>query len=583
MLRNRRANIEKKIILNLAGKRQIPRLSQLRYIFRFLSKKERSALFVFLGLTIISFLGLFSILYINNTKIVAARGGEYIEGVVGYTRFINPLYSQGSEVDKDLVKLIYSGLTKQNTKGNVVLDLAEEYKLSDDEKTYTFTIRKNIKWHDGKNLSVDDIVFTINAIKDKNYSSPLLVSWKDISAQKIDDYTVQFKLQKPFGSFLSLLTVGIMPKHIWEKVPVANINLAEANNKPVGTGPYRFKSFTKDRVGAIKSYQLEVYKDFYGTKPSIERIGLKFYPDYVSAISALDNRQIDGLAFIPAEMLSMLKLKSRLETYDIGLPQYNALFINESRNTILKDKAIRQALALAIDRKKIIKDALSGGGMVIDGPILPNYLGYSDNISRISYDPKAAEAALVKTGWVLKDGKKYRVKGSKKFKIILTTIEKSQNVKAAGIIKENWEKIGIEVELKIVSAANISNDVIDKRRYEVLLFGEMYGPDLDPYQYWHSSAVRYPGLNLAMYSNRKANVLLEAARQTADKIIKAKKYAEFQSLVIEDFPAIFLWQPRYTYFIDKKIKGIKVSDLLTPTERLEHIMEGYTKMRRALR
>lgn len=582
-LRNRMANIEKKIILNLFKKRQIPHLSQFRYIFRFLTKKERNTLLVFLGLTLISFIGLFTLIYLHSTKITPTQGGEYIEGVVGYTRFINPLYSQSNEVDRDLVSLIYSGLTKRNTRGNIVLDLAEKYTLSDDEKTYTFELKENVLWHDGKKMAADDIIFTINAIQEKNYNSPLRSSWEKVEAQKIDDYTVQFKLQKPYGNFLTLLTVGILPKHIWEKVPVANINLAEANNKPIGSGPYRFESFVKDKVGAIKSYQLEISKDYYEKKPNIKRIILKFYPDYASATQALDSHQIDGLAFIPAEARMQLKLKGRLEQYDVGLPQYNTLFLNEKQNAILKSKALRKALVLAIDRNKIIREALDGDGIIIEGPILPGYPGFDEKISRNFYDKEAALRALIEEGWVLKDGNRYRTKGSQQLKITLTTIEKGQNVKAAGIIKDNWAEIGVEVELKIVSTANIYEDVINKRSYEVLLFGAMYGSDLDPYQYWHSSQAQYPGLNLAMYSNRKADVLLEDARQTLDKIVRQEKYKEFQELLIEDFPAIFLWQPRYTYMIDKKIKGIQISEIITPSDRFQYIMEGYVKMKRTLR
>ncbi|MBU1180285.1 hypothetical protein KJ885_05055 [Patescibacteria group bacterium] len=577
------ANIEKKIILNLFKKRQIPHLSQFRYIFRFLTKKERNTLLVFLGLTLISFIGLFTLIYLHSTKITPTQGGEYIEGVVGYTRFINPLYSQSNEVDRDLVSLIYSGLTKRNTRGNIVLDLAEKYTLSDDEKTYTFELKENVLWHDGKKMAADDIIFTINAIQEKNYNSPLRSSWEKVEAQKIDDYTVQFKLQKPYGNFLTLLTVGILPKHIWEKVPVANINLAEANNKPIGSGPYRFESFVKDKVGAIKSYQLEISKDYYEKKPNIKRIILKFYPDYASATQALDSHQIDGLAFIPAEARMQLKLKGRLEQYDVGLPQYNTLFLNEKQNAILKSKALRKALVLAIDRNKIIREALDGDGIIIEGPILPGYPGFDEKISRNFYDKEAALRALIEEGWVLKDGNRYRTKGSQQLKITLTTIEKGQNVKAAGIIKDNWAEIGVEVELKIVSTANIYEDVINKRSYEVLLFGAMYGSDLDPYQYWHSSQAQYPGLNLAMYSNRKADVLLEDARQTLDKIVRQEKYKEFQELLIEDFPAIFLWQPRYTYMIDKKIKGIQISEIITPSDRFQYIMEGYVKMKRTLR
>lgn len=582
--RRRKEDIEKKVVLGVLKKRRFPRFTQLVYLPRFLSKKEAAALLLFGGLAFFGFFGLAALFYLNNTKIIPAAGGEYIEGVAGYPHFINSLYSQSNEVDRDLAALVYSGLAGRNTRGASALDLAERYKLSDDEKTYTFDLRSGVKWSDGKPFSADDVVFTIEAIKNDKYQSPLRAAWLNIGIKKIDDLTVQFQLDKPYAPFMTLAAVGILPKHVWEKVPVANINLADANTQPVGTGPYVFKSFVKDKTGVIKSYTFDRNENYYGVKPNIKRITLKFYPDYISAANALDNNQIDGLAFVPAEARSVLKLKSRLDSYDIVLPQFNAIFFNSKENEILKDKAVRRALALAIDRNKIIDQALSGDGILIDGPILPGYSGYNDKLGRLYMDKDAAQKILVDAGWVLKDGNNVRTNKKKaELKIELTTIDKDQNVKAANIIKENWESIGAAVDLKVVSVGDVNSAIINIRKYQAFLFGEMYGPDLDPYSYWHTSALRYPGLNLAQYSNPKIDTLLEGARQSSDKLVRQKKYEEFQSLLMEDFPAIFLWQPKYTYLIDARVKGVEISALLTPSDRWKNIFNGYINTKRALK
>lgn len=583
-VRRRKEDIEKKVVLGVFKKRRFPRFAQLIYLPRFLSKKEVAALLMFGVIMLFGFFGVATLFYLNNTKNVSAAGGEYIEGVVGSPRLINPLYSQSNEVDRDLTTLLYSGLAGRNARGASTLDLAKEYKLSDDEKTYTFTIRDGVKWSDGKPVTADDVVFTINSIKDDKYLSPLRTAWLNIGIKKIDDSTVQFQLDKPYASFLTLAAVGILPKHIWEKVPPANINLADANTQPIGTGPYVFKSFVKDKAGVIKSYTLDRNENYYGVKPSIKRVTLKFYPDYISAANALDNNQTDGLAFVPAEARSVLKLKTRLDSYDIVLPQFNAIFFNDKENDILKDKAVRRALALAIDRNKIVDEALAGDGILIDGPILPGYSGYNDKLGRLYTDNDAAQKLLVDAGWVLKDGNSIRTNKKKtELRIELTTIDKEQNIKAANIIKENWESIGAAVDLKVVPAGDVNNSVINIRKYQAFLFGEMYGPDLDPYSYWHTSALRYPGLNLAQYSNPKIDKLLEDARQTSDKLLRQKKYEEFQSLLMEDFPTIFLWQPKYTYLIDKKVKGLEISTLLTPSDRWRSIMAGYINTKRTLK
>lgn len=583
-LRRRKEDIEKKIVLGILKKRRFPRFAQLAYLPRFLSKKETAALLIFGGLALFGLFGVIASFYLNNTKIVPAAGGEYIEGIVGYPRFINSLYSQSNEADRDLASLVYSGLMGRNTRGAPILDLAKEYKLSDDEKIYTFYLRNDVEWSDGKPFSADDVVFTIEAIKNDKYQSPQRPAWVNIGIKKIDDLTVQFQLEKPYAPFLALASAGILPKHIWEKVPVASINLADANTKPVGTGPYVFRSFVKDKAGVIKLYILDRNENYYGVKSNIKRITLKFYPDYISAANALDNHQIDGLAFVPAEARSVLKLKSRMESYDIVLPQFNAVFFNDKENAALKDKAVRRALALAVDRKKIIEEAALGDGILIDGPILPGYLGYNDRLGRLYMDKDAAQKLLADAGWVLKDAAKVRTNKKKaELRIELTTIDKEQNIKAANIIKENWESVGAAVDLKVVAAGNVNKEVLDIRKYQALLFGEMYGPELDPYSYWHTSALRYPGLNLAQYSNTKIDALLETARQTSDKVVRQKKYEEFQSLLMEDFPTIFLWQPKYAYLIDTRIKGIEISALYTPSDRWKNIMAGYINTKRSLK
>jgi peptide/nickel transport system substrate-binding protein len=266
------------------------------------------------------------------------------------------------------------------------------------------------------------------------------------------------------------------------------------------------------------------------------------------------------------------------------LPQYNAVFFNGNQNSLLKDKSVRRALTMGIDRRKIIKEALDGDGEIIDGPMLPGFLGDNTAGAVNLYDKTAAQKILADAGWILKDGEKYRVnKKKEKMKIALTTLDKGQNVKAAGIIKNNWEEMGVEVELKVISASSIIKDYIYNRKFEALLFGEMYGADLDPYDYWHSSAAKYPGLNLAQYSNTKADALLQGARKSSDKVVRQKKYQELQAILAEDFPAIFLWQPKYAYFVEKKVKGLQIARIVAPSDRFYHLASAYISTRRTLK
>ena len=168
-------------------KSKFPSLSQWKQIFKVLRKGEKITL---LGLAVLAVGSLFFLatnFYINNTKVVPAFGGTYVEGVVGQPRFINPIYGETNDVDRTLIDLIYSGLMTYDKDGKIVNDLASSYTVSDDGKTYDFQLKDNVFWQDGKPLTSDDIIFTIETIQNSDYKSPLRANWLGVEAEKTSD------------------------------------------------------------------------------------------------------------------------------------------------------------------------------------------------------------------------------------------------------------------------------------------------------------------------------------------------------------------------------------------------------------
>ena len=201
-------------------------------------------------------------------------GGEYVEGMVGQPRFINPILAQKNDIDSDLSSIIYSSLLKLDSEGKLVNDLAESYEIGEDNLTYTFHIKKGVKWHskkdswdDRKELTADDIIYTIQTIQNPEFNSSLRANWTGVRTERIDDYTIQFILKNNYAPFLNNLTFGILPKHLWSLIKTSNFPLAEYNFRPVGSGPYMFKQLTKDREGKIISIELEANNDYYNQKP----------------------------------------------------------------------------------------------------------------------------------------------------------------------------------------------------------------------------------------------------------------------------------------------------------------------------
>jgi len=567
-------------ILSVRGSRAVPSLAQWRELPRYLSTGEKR-LFLGASAAIIIALGLLAFrLLTANQVAIPAIGGSYTEGLIGAPQFINPLYSTGSDTDTDLTKLVFSGLMRTDAStGQLVPDLASTFTVSADQKTYTFTLADNAVWHDNQAVTTTDVVFTINAIQNPDYHSPLAVSFSGVSVEAQDDRTVIFTLAEPFAPFLSTLTVGILPEHIWQDIPPGSAPLAHINLTPVGSGPYKFSKLTTDQRGLLRGLSLVRNPAFYRGAPYISELNFKFYADPVVLLDALKNRNVEGAGFIPNDAGNALQIAG-LQNIKTSLLQFTALFLNDTHNANLADANLRQALNLATDRSAII--SLANAGTAISSPILSGMPGFDANIGATTFDLAAATALLDKAGWKTVEGSAIRVKNSVPLALSLTTIDTPGLTAVATKIKEQWAAAGIDLTVTAVGQNNLQNNVLKDRDYDILLTGELYGADQDPYAFWHSSQVAYPGLNLARFSSRKADDAIEAARATTDVAIRAASYTTLATIIADAVPAIFLYQPNFTYFTAAHIQGIHLPTMTVPADRFANINEWYIKTRKTI-
>lgn len=384
-----------KLLKQVKGKR-FPGLRQLGHISKILSVKEKrivliSFLFMMAGALLFGYGN-----FINQSKKVPAVGGKYTEAVKGSPQLINPIFATLNDVDVDLSRLIFSGLMKYDKDQKLVPDLAESYELSPDQKTYTFKLRKDVKWHNGTQFTSKDVAYTFDTIQDKSVGSPLFVSFVGITIEVIDDFTIKFQLAEPFTPFLSSLTVGIISESVWFDVSPDRIRLHKMNMEPIGTGSFMFKRLTKNESGYIHTYELERFADYFGDKPYISEFVFKFFGDYDGpdgSIQALRGQRVDGINFIPHDLRDRVERK-HIDLHTLQLPQYTALFFNQQANIALKDSKIRVALENAIDKDRILRGAIKGEGQIVHSPILPGYPGYNPEINKAVYDTAAANTVL---------------------------------------------------------------------------------------------------------------------------------------------------------------------------------------------
>ncbi|MBI4099152.1 hypothetical protein HY442_01320 [Candidatus Parcubacteria bacterium] len=278
-----------------------PTRQQWRHLPEILTGKEKIVFVALAALFAGAALFLGWRLYASKTKLIPAAGGSYTEGIAGRPRYLNPLYAPSSDADRDLTELIFSGLMRHSPAGEIEPDLAEKVDVAADGKTYTFTLRPDLVWHDGIKLTADDVIFTIEAIQNPDYDSPLRLNWQGVTAEKVDDRTVRFTLNNPYAPFLENTTVGIAPEHVWGGIDPSSVALAEGMLKPVGAGPYQFVRLTKAKDGRIQSYTLRSATRENRPKPYLNEITIKFFDSEPDAITAFNRRDVDGLGAISAQ------------------------------------------------------------------------------------------------------------------------------------------------------------------------------------------------------------------------------------------------------------------------------------------
>ena len=657
---------------------KLPSKSQWRQFFKVLTKKEKNIFLIFLFFFLSSSIFLLINFYFQNTEVKAAIGGKYIEGILtenGGPRYINPIYAETSDVNRDLVEMIFSGLMKYSPDGKIIPDLVkEDYKVLEEGIIYEFSLKENLFWHDSKPLTADDVIFTIEAIQNPEINSPLRVNWLGVEVEKISDSSFRFTLKNPSAVFLENCTVKIIPKHIWQDISSQNFPLATYNLAPVGSGPYKFKKIFQGKEGNIESLDLERNSEYFGKKPNISQISFQFFNNKEQLIAAANLGKINGFSIRPSKDISFKN--NQFQQYSLSLPRYFAIFLNPQKLKLFSEEKIRQALNYGIDKEEIVQEVLGGRGEIIDSPILPEIYGFEKPLEIYDFNPEKAKELLNKAGFtkfnqegilvktvkeepsfqfksdlkigsegnevkklqeclardpkiypegevtsyfgsktkaaVIRFQEKYKedvlspynltkgtgeVKTSTRAKLneiyfqsseetiplkfSLTTVDQPLLIEMASMVKSQLEKLGIETEIKTFDNFTLEREIIKPRDYEALLFGEVLGAIPDPFPFWSSLQKKDPGLNLSIYENKECDKLLEEARQSLDDEIRKEKLEEFQNILIEDAPVVFLVNPDYLYFVSKKIKGIDTKLISDPSKRFSGIENWYIKTKRA--
>ena len=536
--------------------------------------------FVFGLLLTVALLTAFTTIHSINSlflKEIPKNGGSFTEGVVGTARYINPVLAF-SDTDRDLSSLIYSGLLKAKPDGTFVGDLASDYSISTDGKTYTFNIKKDAVFHDGSSVTADDVLFTIQKIQDPSLKSPKRANWDGVVVEKISDKIVKFTLRQAYIPFIENTTLGILPKHIWKDAGVDEFAFSQFNIEPIGSGPYKILKIARNSSGVPGSITLESFNHYTLGTPHISSIRFNFYQNEKTLVDAYKNGDFESFHSISGDTaLALEKTGSNIERYP--LPQVFAVFFNQNHNPIFTHKEVRQALNIATDREAILNQTLHSFGTEATNPI-PQGLARNSSISSTINQSgiSEAQAILEKAGWKKNSNGIYELKTKAKTETLAFTIstgDAPELKESTDIIKKQWETLGAKVDVNVFEMTDLNQTIIRPRKYDALFFGEVVGRELDLYAFWHSSQRHDPGLNISMYTNANVDKLLEDSRVINDSDKRDAIYLQIETEILNDTPAVFIYSPDFIYILPKEIRGFSIGKIVLPSDRFADIEKWY--------
>lgn len=478
----------------------------------------------------------------------AKSGGVYVEGVIGNISTLNPLLA-ASEPEQAVSRLLFSSLYNYDVTGALHTDLAESMTVKDD-KVYTIKLR-NAAWHDGKKLTAEDVVYTINLIKNPQVRSPLRVNWLDISARAIDDSTVEFMLPAVYAGFSHALTFPVIPKHILQTVSPSSMREADFSSNPVGSGPFAVKRVqTSESTSSTDVVRMEPNTKYYGAVSTLSRLELRAYGSESLLVKAVNSGEVSAASGLSLSAADNIKSK-QYSTKHWPLNKGVYLLMN-NRSQTLQDARVRQALRYATDTSSI-RATVGDNVARLDTPILQSQIAQKLPAAP-DYNLDKAKALLKEAGWTYNQGQ-WKGKDGRPLAVAVTTSSgRDEYKKIVDVLKQQWSKLGVDVQLREIDTSSTTTSfvqsVLQPRDYDALLYELELGADPDVFAYWHSSQASASGYNFANYSNRTVDNDLVGGRSRTNSALRAAKYIQFVNQWLNDAPAIGLYQSVGSYVLN---------------------------------
>lgn len=507
----------------------------------------------------------------NYQTTAPAVDGTYAEAVLGPIETLNPIFAKTS-AEQSTSRLLFSRLLTYDRTGHLGYDLATDIKINSANTVYTVAIRPDVKWHDGVKLTANDVAFTIDLMKNPNIHATD-TGWGGITVKVINDTTIEFTLQSTYTAFEHALTFPIVPKHILGSVKPDNIRENDFSQSPVGSGPFKLSLVQDvDPKSGRKIIYMARNDDYYGGKARLARFQLFVYDTNKAILDALSLYKVNSAAGLPTSDIEHVNKKR----YNVSTDpiQSGVYAIINTKSDLLKDIALRRVLQSATNTSAI-RDKLPAGTPKLWLPFISNQLtGAIPNAPQ--YSLSDAKKLLDSNGWKL-NKHSVREKDGKELILSVVTVKNSEFEQVLDILVDQWRALGIKIETNIIDPTNVTQgdvqNILQPRKFDILLYQLDIGADPDVYAYWHSSQASMQGLNFSNYSNPISDDALSSARSRVEPALRNAKYITFAKQWLNDVPAIGLYQSTIQYVTSRSAHSFDSSNtLVTPIDRYSDVL-----------
>ncbi len=446
---------------------------------------------------------LFAIAFFIYTPVFAQDYGDAIvSGSISDARTLVPILASDS-ASAEICGVVFNGLVKYDKDINLTGDLAESWEIKNNGLVIIFHLRKNVFWHDGHGFTSEDVAFTYQKLIDPNVRTPYSGDFERIkSFQVLDEYTIKITYKEPFAPALSSWGMPILPRHL---LAGEDLNQTKFARHPIGTGPYKFKSWkTQEKI------ELESNPAYFEKRPFIDRCIYRIIPDESTIFLELQTQGIDSSGLTPLQYIRQTDTtffkkhyrKFRTNSFGYTYMGYNL------ENSKFKDKRVRQAINYAVDKQEIINIVLLGMGRSSTGPFLPESWGYNSKVLPADFNPGLAKELLKETGWQDTNADGWLDKDGSVFEFtIITNQGNEERLKVAQIIQKRLKDVGIRVRINVLEWSVFLAEFIDKKNFDVVLLAWSLGRDPDNFDIWHSSKTKEGEFNFISYKNEEVDKL----------------------------------------------------------------------------